>query len=277
MSIKSFKPTTSSLRHTKLIEKKNLFLKKTPFKNLTLFKKNSGGRNNHGKITSYHKGGGCKQIYRIIDFKRIYAEGIVEHLEYDPNRTSYIARIYDYKTNFHYYILAPKNLEIGTYIQSGPHAALKIGNCLPIDKIPIGFLIHNILRRGFSNSQFIKSAGTFGQLIQRNNQCARIKLPSGEQRLIPITSCATIGMVSNEDNKLKKIGKAGRSRWLNKRPTVRGVAMNPVDHPHGGGEGKTSGGRPSVTPWGKPTKGQSTSKYKPKQPYILTSRKKKII
>ena len=266
------KPTTPSLRHRKLIKKIEGFSKNLPLKNQTLYKKNSGGRNNQGKITIYHKGGGVKKLYRIIDFKRINAQGIVEKIEYDPNRTSFIGRVFNYKTFSHFYILAPTSLKRGDFIQSGENSFLKDGNCLPFSKIPIGFLVHNISIKPGYGGKLARSAGTFGQLIQKNDIFARIKLPSGEQRLVLLNNTATLGVLSNVNNCYTVLGKAGSSRWNNKRPTVRGVAMNPIDHPHGGGEGKTSGGRPSVTPWGKPTKGKPTSNFKNKQ-YIVVSRK----
>jgi len=271
MIFKKYKPTTSSVRHLKLLKKKEGFSLNSPLKNKRIFIKNSGGRNNQGKITSYHKGGGVKQLYRKIDFLRQNSKGIVEKIEYDPCRTSFIAKIFDFDKNFHFYILAPHGLEKGNYIQSGNFSPLKNGNALPLYKIPVGFLIHNLsIKPGFK-AQLIRSAGAFGQLIQKNQYQARIKLPSGEQRLVLVNNTATLGVLSNANNCYNIFGKAGRSRWKNKRPIVRGVAMNPVDHPHGGGEGKTSGGRPSVTPWGKPTKGPITSKFKKKRPYILFS------
>ena len=266
------KPTTSSLRHRKLIKKDEGFSKNLPLKNKILFIKNSGGRNNQGKITSFHKGGGVKKLYRIIDLKRINTQGIVEKIEYDPNRTSFIGRIFNYKTLNHFYMLAPTSLKRGDFVQSGENSSLKDGNCLPFSKIPIGFLIHNVSIKPGYVGKLIRSAGTFGQLVQKNETYARIKLPSGEQRLVLINNTATLGVLSNTNNCYTVFGKAGRSRWKNKRPVVRGVAMNPVDHPHGGGEGKTSGGRPSVTPWGKPTKGKPTSNLRNKK-YIVISRK----
>lgn len=280
MIFKQFKPCTSSLRHLKLLKKKKGFSLNFPLKNNIFYKKNSGGRNNQGKITSYQRGGGVKKLIRNIDFLRENKKGIVEKIEYDPTRTSYICRVFNYELNCHYYVLATTNLKRGDYIQSGENSLLKEGNSLPLFKIPTGWLIHNISIKLNFKGQLIRSAGTFGQIIQKTKNFVIIKLPSGEQRVIKINSTATIGVVSNVNNKYLVLGKAGRSRWKNKRPIVRGVAMNPVDHPHGGGEGKTSGGRPSVTPWGKPTKGQPTSisKLKKKCSHVLNySKNKKFI
>lgn len=275
MIFKNIKPITSSLRHVKLLKTSENFSENLPLKNKIFFIKNSGGRNNQGKITSYQKGGGVKKLYRKIDFLRVDQEGIVEKIEYDPNRTSFICRIYNHKLKNHFYILAPHNLMRGDYIKTGKNAPIRIGNSLSFFDIPIGSIVHNISIKPNFKGQLARSAGTFGQLIQKNDIFARIKLPSGEQRLLLLENHATLGFVSNVNYRYIKLGKAGRARWKNKRPIVRGVAMNPVDHPHGGGEGKTSGGRPSVTPWGKPTKGQSTSKFKNKRPYILISYKNK--
>jgi len=199
----------------------------------------------------------------------------LKKIEYDPNRTGFISRIYNYKLKQHFYILAPHNLTRGDYIKSGENVPIRVGNSLSLINIPVGSIIHNISINLSLKGQFARSAGVFGQLIQKNGRFARIKLPSGEQRLVALNNQATLGFVSNINHRYIVLGKAGRSRWKNKRPIVRGVAMNPVDHPHGGGEGKTSGGRPSVTPWGKPTKGQSTTKFKNKRSYILVSYKNK--
>ena len=275
MIFKNIKAVTSSLRHVKLLKKSENFTLNLPLKNKIFFIKNSGGRNNQGKITSYQKGGGVKKLYRKIDFLRQNQEGIVEKIEYDPYRTGFIGRIYNYKLKQHFYILAPHNLMRGDYIKSGKDAPIQIGNSLSLSDMPVGSIIHNISIKPGLKGQLARSAGTFGQLIQKNDRVARIKLPSGEQRLILIDNHATLGSVSNINHRYVELGKAGRARWLNKRPIVRGVAMNPVDHPHGGGEGKTSGGRPSVTPWGKPTKGQPTAKFKNNRPYILISYKNK--
>lgn len=239
------------------LKSKNLPTIKSKIKGL----KNTSGRNNLGRITSYHKGGGHKQKYRKIDFKREITSGIVMKIEYDPNRTANIAAIFNYFNNSYFYILAPQKLNVGDIIGSGENGMLRIGHSVKLSQLPVGCYMHNISLKPKNKGQLIRAAGTCAKLIEKNNQFCRVKLSSGEQRLIFSDCHATIGIVSNEGNLLKIIGKAGRSRWLNKRPIVRGVAMNPIDHPHGGGEGKTSGGRSSVTPWGKPTKGGSTSTH----------------
>jgi large subunit ribosomal protein L2 len=278
MIFKKYKASTPSLRHLKLLKKdKKISLKNNKLKNNILSKKYCGGRNNEGKITSFHKGNGVKHLYRKIDFFRTKINGIIEKIEYDPNRTSFVGRIFDFTKKKHYYILLSNNLQQGDYIQSGKNSLIKEGNSLPLYKIPLGFLIYNLSVKPNFRSTLIRSAGTFGQLIQRDKKYARIKLPSGEQRLILLNNFATLGTVSNINSRYTILGKAGRLKWKNRRPIVRGVAMNPIDHPHGGGEGKTSGGRPSVTPWGKPTKGQFTSKFKKKRFYILVNYKNKKI
>lgn len=260
MKLKTFNPITPSLRNLIQLNKTQLNKKpliKSKIKNLT----QKFGKNFTGKITSYHKGGGHKKKYRVIDFNRKHEiTGIVVSLEYDPFRSSNIAAVYDYINKTFFYILAPKNLSIGDIVKSGENAEIKNGHSLPIEKIPVGCLIHNVSPKIRSNSIISRSAGTFSQLIEKTSTFGRIKLSSGEHRTLSIKCFATIGVVSNDLFLLTTIGKAGRSRWLNKRPKVRGVAMNPIDHPHGGGEGKTSGGRTSVTPWGKPTKGGKTSR-----------------
>jgi large subunit ribosomal protein L2 len=260
MTIKIFKPITPSTRNLILLENKNLQKKPTlKFKIKGLKKK--AGRNFEGKITAYHQGGGHKKKYRKINFfKTNDSTNIVLSIEYDPYRTSNIACVYNLLTKNFDYIIAPKNLKIGDIIKTGKNAEPKNGHTLPILKIPIGSLIHNISPKMNKKSQISRSAGTFSQLIEKTSSYGRIKLSSGEQRKLSINCLATIGIVSNEFHLLTNLGKAGRSRWLNKRPHVRGVAMNPIDHPHGGGEGKTSGGRTSVTPWGKPTKNGKTSR-----------------
>jgi len=232
----------------------------------------SFGRNHSGKITSYQRGGGHKKLYRQIDFKRITSKGVVEGIEYDPYRTAYLARVYDPKLNYHFYIIAPKNLFCGSFVNSGKAADIQLGHSLPLEKIPVGALIHNVAPVFKKRGQIARAAGACAQLIQKTKHFARLRLMSGEQRLFPLSAYATLGVVSNENNKLVSLGKAGRNRWKNRRPYVRGVAMNPVDHPHGGGEGKTSGGRPSVTPWGKPTIGPRTSSSR--NPFRIITRKK---
>lgn len=261
---KKINPITPSQRQTVLLKKNNLN-KIFKIKKLTKGFKRANGRNNQGKITVRHRGGGHKRLYRKINFNRSQnIEGFVSKILYDPNRSAHIAYI---KNNVEEnLILAPKGLEINQYIKSSSKAELKIGNALPLKDIPIGSLIHNISLYPKSKGKLIRSAGTSAQLIQKiNNKYAKIKLSSGEFKLILLSCYATIGIVSNINHYKKKLGKAGRSRWLNKRPHVRGVAKNPVDHPHGGGEGKTSGGRPSVTPQGKITKGKPTRKKNKKK------------
>ena len=256
------KPVTPSQRQLVQLSQKNLRkqpLLKKHLKGLT----NSSGRNNSGKITVRHKGGGHKKRYRTLDFFRVHpSTGIVCSIEYDPNRNTTIASVFCTLTEIFFYILTPKNLKVGDIIKSGPNAETKIGHSLPIAKIPVGSYIHNISPKAKKYAQISRSAGTFSQLKEKTLNYAKIELSSGEQRFISVRCYATIGIVSNEFVFLTKLGKAGHSRWLNKRPGVRGVAMNPVDHPHGGGEGKKSGiGR---TPWGRSTKGGKTSKTKNK-------------
>jgi large subunit ribosomal protein L2 len=271
MLLKKIKPTTPSRRHLKLLDK-SVLSKNKPLKSQTVGLPVSGGRNNLGRITSFRKGGGHKKLYRKINFVRKDLNGIVLSLEYDPNRTSFIASVYDLKKKQAFYILAPQGLEKGDIIQSGPQAAIKIGHSLPLASIPVGSFIHNVSLSKGKKGQIARAAGNYAQLIQKDNTFGRIKLQSGEQRLVPVDCYASIGILSNENKNLISLGKAGRSIWLNRRPSVRGVAMNPIDHPHGGGEGKTSGGRPSVTPWGKPARGQATSRSKNK--LVVVSRKK---
>jgi large subunit ribosomal protein L2 len=260
MKFKKINPTTPSQRN--LIQIKQTSLRKKPLiKTKICGLKNSSGRNNSGKITIRHKGGGHKQKYRKIDFfRKDDLTGIVTSIEYDPNRSANIAAIYSSLTKSYAYILAPKNLSVGHIVKTGSSAEPKIGHALPISKIPVGSYIHSVSAKSNEKSQLARAAGTFCQLIEKTSKQGRIRLSSGEQRLLSINCIATFGIVSNDFSFLTTIGKAGRSRWLNKRPKVRGVAMNPIDHPHGGGEGKTSGGRTSVSPWGKPIKGGKTSK-----------------
>jgi large subunit ribosomal protein L2 len=240
--------------------------KKLLLKFRTKKKINYAGRNNTGKITVYHKGGGHKQTYRIINFNRTNSsQGIICSIEYDPNRTSYIAAVYDYKNFNFFYMIAPKNLHIGDIVESGPNVEPKLGNSLPIEKISVGSYIHNIMPKTTKFAQLIRAAGTFAKLKEKTLNYAIIELSSGEQRYISPKCYSTIGIVSNEFLFLKKFYKAGQSRWLNKRPTVRGVAMNPIDHPHGGGEGKKSG--LNKTPWGKYNNKGSTSNSRNK--YII--------
>ncbi|AGI48882.1 50S ribosomal protein L2 (mitochondrion) [Nannochloropsis oceanica] len=268
---KKIRPTTPSQRALKVLKKPKLWTKK-PIKHKTLSLQKRAGRNQTGQITVFQKGGGHKKIYREVDFTRINTTGIVEAIEYDPYRTAYLARLYDNSKREHSYILAPKNLCVGSLIKSGKEAEIKLGHAMPLHKIPVGSLLHNLSTSERKRGQYCRAAGTYAQLIQKTKNYARVRLSSGEQRLIQLNSYATLGVVSNENNNLNSIGKAGRNRWIGKRPNVRGVAMNPIDHPHGGGEGKTSGGRPSVTPWGKPTKGSKTSRSR--NSLIVVSRRK---
>jgi len=263
MILKKIKPITPSQRQLKLLNKSSL-VNQPPFKPETQGSKTSGGTNNLGRITSFHKGGGHKQAYRHIDFYRTNLNGIVTSIEYDPNRTAHIALIFSTKTKDYSYIIAPKGVKKGDLIKSGDNADIKVGHSLSLERIPLGSFIHNISIKPNKRGQLARAAGNYAQLIQKNQKYGKLKLRSGEQIFISLNCTATLGTVSNENHNLISSGKAGRSRWLNKRPTVRGVAMNPVDHPHGGGEGKTSGGRPSVTPWGKPTRGKPTSRSKGK-------------
>jgi len=252
--------------------KKNNLTKTFKIKNLIKGFKRANGKNNQGKITVRHRGGGHKRLYRKISFNRSQnIEGYVTKILYDPNRSANIAYIKnDLQSHL---ILAPEGLNLNQYIKSSPEAELKVGNALPLKNIPIGSLIHNISLYPNSKGKLIRSAGTSAQLIQKiNNKYAKIRLSSGELKLILLSCYATLGIVSNINHKKIKLGKAGRSRWLNRRPKVRGVAKNPVDHPHGGGEGKTSGGRHPVTPWGKSTKGKRTRSNKSTDKFILRRR-----
>lgn len=257
------KPITPSLRHTLLIQKNqldNFFYKKKKL----LY--NSNGKNHQGKITVKYRGGGHKQLYRFLNLNRELNPifGYVKTITYDPYRSANLAGILVKYNRYLYtmeYILAPQGLIKNSYIESSQFAKIFLGNALPLKNIPIGTLIHNLTNIQKTNGKFIRSAGTYGQLIQKfDNNFVKVRLKSGILRNFPSNCFATIGIISNKDKKLEKIGKAGRNRWLNKRPHVRGVAKNPVDHPHGGGEGKTSGGRPSVTPQGRITKGKPTKK-----------------
>ena len=268
-------PITPSQRHVRLLNRKDL-IKIPPLKAKTFYLKNKAGRNNQGKLTIFTKGGGHKKKYRQISFNRPFSEGFVESIEYDPYRSSNIARIFCQKSKEHFYILAPEGLEAGHFISSefdSKDLSIKIGNLFYLKDLPLGVLVHNI---PFPNSKggIARAAGTSAQLMSKDKNFCRLKLRSGEHRLFPLMTKVTLGSLSNSEHKLISLGKAGRSRWLNKRPSVRGVAMNPIDHPHGGGEGKTSGGRPSVTPWGKITKGQPTRKQKQNK-LIVINRKNK--
>jgi large subunit ribosomal protein L2 len=258
MALKHFNPVTASLRGTVLIDRSELW-KGKPVKGLTEGKHSTGGRNNHGRITSRFRGGGHKQAYRLVDFKRRKYDvaAVVERLEYDPNRTAFIALI-KYADGELSYIIAPQRLKVGDPVVSGLRVDIKPGNAMPLAAIPVGTIIHNIELKPGAGGKMARSAGTFAQLVGKDQGYAQIKLTSGELRIVRAECMASIGAVSNADHQNEQNGKAGRSRWLGRKPHNRGVVMNPVDHPHGGGEGRTSGGRHPVTPWGKPTKGYKT-------------------
>ena len=272
MALKKFKPMTPGQRGLVQVDRTGLHRGK-PVKQLTEGLTGNGGRNNAGRITVRRRGGGHKRSYRIIDFKRQKFDMVatVQRLEYDPNRSAFIALI-EYEDKTLSYIIAPQRLSTGQQVIAGERVDVKPGNAMPLRSIPIGTIIHNIELKPGAGGQLARSAGTFAQLVGRDQSYAILRLTSGEQRLVLGSCMATIGAVSNPDRSNIKIGKAGRNRWLGKRPSVRGVAMNPVDHPHGGGEGKTSGGRHPVTPWGKPTKGHKTRANKRTDKYILNSR-----
>ena len=275
MSLKQYKPITSSQRGLVLVDRTELH-KGKPFKKLTKGLTKSGGRNNFGHLTSRRKGGGHKRKYRIIDFKRnlLDVSAIVERIEYDPNRTAHIALIKYDNDNFSY-IICPQNLKVGDSVVSSDKADVKIGNCLKLKNIPTDTIIHNIELKPGKGAQLSRSAGTYGQLIGKDADYAQIKLSSGEIRIVRVECRATIGMVSNPDQKNIKLGKAGRKRWLGIKPVVRGVAMNPVDHPHGGGEGRTSGGRNPVSRKGISAKGKKTRNNKRTDKLILKDRRRK--
>lgn len=274
MAIKSYKPTSAGRRH-QTCSTFDEITTSTPEKSLLAPLKKTGGRNSFGRITSRHIGGGHKQKYRIIDFKRDKHDipAKVASIEYDPNRSARIALLH-YVDGEKRYIVAPHDLKVGDNIVSSSSADIKPGNTLPIRSIPLGTIIHNIELKVGKGAQLARSAGTFAQLMSKELKYAQVKLPSGEVRMILIDCIATIGQVGNLDHENVTIGKAGRSRWLGKRPKVRGVAMNPVDHPHGGGEGRTSGGRHPVTPWGIPTKGYKTRSNKVSSRFIVKRRTK---
>jgi large subunit ribosomal protein L2 len=276
MALKTFNPTTPSRRGLVLVDRSELW-KGKPVKALTEGLSGKGGRNNTGRITARRIGGGHKQRYRVIDFKRrkFDVPATVERLEYDPNRTAFIALI-RYADGEPSYILAPQRLKAGDRVTSGERADIKPGNAMPLKNIPTGTIIHNVEMKPGKGGQLARAAGTYAQLVGRDAGYALLKLSSGEVRMVLAECMASIGAVSNPDQQNIKLGKAGRKRWLGKRPSVRGVAMNPVDHPHGGGEGRSSGGRHPVTPWGKPTKGKRTrKKNKPTDALIVRSRHRK--
>jgi large subunit ribosomal protein L2 len=258
MALKSFNPTTPGRRGLVLVDRSQLW-KGKPVKSLTEGLTKKGGRNNAGRITARRRGGGHKRRYRVVDFKRLKFDvpAKVQRLEYDPNRTAFIALV-EYEDGELSYILAPQRLQVGDTVISGKQVDVKPGNAMPLANIPVGTIVHNVEMKPGKGGQIARSAGTYVQLVGRDGGHALVRLSSGELRLVRGECMASIGAVSNQDQSNIKLGKAGRKRWLGKRPSVRGVAMNPVDHPHGGGEGRTSGGRHPVTPWGRPTKGMKT-------------------
>ena len=273
MALRQFNPITPGSRQLVLVDRSELY-KGKPVKHLTEGLTKKGGRNNRGRITARRIGGGHKHKYRLVDFKRrkFGVAGRVERIEYDPNRTAFIALI-RYADDELSYILAPQRLAVGDTVISGEKQDIKPGNAMPLRSIPVGTIVHNVELKPGKGGQLARSAGTYVQLVGRTTGYAQLKLASGEQRLVRTDCMATVGAVSNPDQANIKLGKAGRKRWLGKRPSVRGVAMNPIDHPHGGGEGRTSGGRHPVTPWGKPTKGRKTRKNKATDKYIVRRRK----
>jgi len=275
MALKTFKPTTPSQRQLVLVDRSHLY-KGKPVKALTEGLTKSGGRNNHGRVSMWHRGGGHKRTYRKVDFKRskLGVPATVERLEYDPNRTAFIALI-KYEDGELSYILAPQRLAPGDKVIADKQADVKPGNAMPLRAMPIGTIIHNVEMKQGKGGQIARAAGTYVQLVGRDAGYAILRLNSGETRMVPAECMATVGAVSNPDNSNVSFGKAGRMRWKGRKPVVRGVAMNPVDHPHGGGEGRTSGGRHPVTPWGKSTKGKKTRSNKGSDKFILRSRHQK--
>lgn len=274
MGIKKLSPTSPARRYQTYLTNDDLTTDK-PYKPLLDTKKRTSGRNNQGKMTVRHRGGGHKRHYRIIDFKRDKTgiPGKVATIEYDPNRSARIALI-NYADGEKRYIIAPAGLQVGQDILSGAEADILTGNALPIKNIPLGTQIHNIELKPGKGGQMARSAGSFAQLIAKEGGAAQLRLPSGEIRIVSVDCMATVGQVGNSEHENVSVGKAGRTRWKGIRPTVRGVAMNPVDHPHGGGEGKTSGGRNPVTPWGQPTRGYKTRNNKRTDKFIVKRRTK---
>lgn len=272
MALKKYKPTSPGLRQLVIVDRSELY-KGAPEKTLTVGLTKSGGRDNFGHVTSRRIGGGHKRKLRIIDFKRnkFDCEATVERIEYDPNRSAFIALI-SYTDGTKSYILAPQRLKAGDKVVSSDKADIKPGNAMPLKNMPVGTIIHNIELKVGKGGQLVRSAGCYAQLVGKDAGYAQLKLGSGELRIVREECLATVGAVSNPDNQNKSLGKAGRTRWVGKRPVSRGVAMNPVDHPHGGGEGRTSGGRHPVTPWGKPTKGAKTRTNKKTDKFIMRTR-----
>ena len=273
MALKTYKPSTPGLRQLAIVDRSELH-KGKPVKSLTEGKSEKGGRNNTGRITVRFRGGGHKQTYRIVDFKRRkLGAAKVERLEYDPNRTAFIELI-KYEDGELSYILAPQRLSAGDEVVAGPTVDVKPGNAMPLAAIPVGTIVHNVEMKIGKGGAIARSAGSYAQIVGRDQGLVSLRLSSGEQRLIHGQCYATVGSVSNPDHMNSSMGKAGRNRWRGQRPHNRGVTMNPVDHPHGGGEGRTSGGRHPVTPWGKPTKGKKTRSNKFTTKFIVTSRHK---
>ena len=272
MALKTFKPTTPSQRQLVIVDRSGLW-KGKPEKSLTEGLRKKGGRNNLGRITVRFRGGGHKRNYRVIDFKRnkFDMSAVVERLEYDPNRTTFIALV-RYEDGELAYILAPQRLAVGDSVVAGQKVDIKPGNALPLKNIPVGTVVHNVEMKVGKGGQIARSAGTYVQLVGKDQGYAQLRLSSGEVRVVRAECMATIGAVSNPDQQNINLGKAGRSRWLGRKPHNRGVTMNPVDHPHGGGEGRTSGGRHPVTPWGKPTKGKKTRNNKKTDSLIMRRR-----
>ncbi|MEE2566939.1 50S ribosomal protein L2 [Hyphobacterium marinum] len=272
MALKTFNPTSPGRRALVLVDRSGLH-KGRPEKSLVEGLTKKGGRNNAGRVTARRRGGGAKTLYRMVDFKRrkLDVTATVERLEYDPNRSAFIALV-NYADGEKSYILAPQRLAVGDEIVSSFKTDVKPGNAMALKSMPVGTIIHNVEMKPEKGGQIARSAGAYAQLVGRDGGMAQVRLMSGELRAIPETCFATVGAVSNPDHMNRNLGKAGRKRLLGKRPAVRGVAMNPIDHPHGGGEGRTSGGRHPVTPWGKPTKGRKTRKNKATDKFIIRSR-----
>jgi large subunit ribosomal protein L2 len=272
MALKSYKPVTPSQRQLVLVDRSALY-KGKPVKSLTEGKSSSGGRNNHGRVTVRFRGGGHKRALRTVDFKRrkFDVAGTDERIEYDPNRSAFLALV-KYDDGELAYILAPQRIAAGDKVVAGEHVDVKPGNAMPLANIPIGTIVHNVELKAGKGGQIARSAGTYAQIVGRDQEYVIVRLNSAEQRLVHGRCMGTVGAVSNPDHMNISIGKAGRTRWLGRRPHNRGVSMNPIDHPHGGGEGRTSGGRHPVTPWGFPTKGKKTRRNKATTKFIVSSR-----
>jgi len=276
MGLKTYNPTSPGRRQLVTTDRSELWNGK-PVKVLTEGLTKKGGRNNRGRTTAFHRGGGHKRTYRLVDFRRVKfdVQGTVERLEYDPNRTAFIALV-NYEDGEQAYIIAPQRLGAGDKVISTLGAAdVKPGNSMPLERMPVGTIVHNVELKPRKGGQVARSAGAYAQYVGRDQGWAVLRLNSGEQRRVHGTCLATVGAVSNQDHSNTSIGKAGRSRWLGRKPVNRGVTMNPIDHPHGGGEGRTSGGRHPVTPWGKPTKGKRTRTNKATDKFIIRSRHQK--